>query len=48
MIYEDVTEEQKRKAIDTLEDTITKSQDKKMEKARKYGTSYSCWALAMK
>ena len=32
MIYEDVTEEQKRKAIDTLEDTITKSQDKKWKK----------------
>lgn len=32
MIYEDVTEEQKKKAIDTLEDTITKSQDKKWEK----------------
>lgn len=32
MIYEDVTEKQKKKAIDTLEDTFTKSQDKKWEK----------------
>ncbi len=34
MIYEDVTEEQKRNAIDTLEDVITKSQDKKWKKVQ--------------
>lgn len=29
MIYQDVTEEQKRAAIETLEDTVTRSMNKK-------------------